>query len=330
MDERFLQDARRDPKPEFAERLHESLKAQGAARPSWRPAWSGFRLAPVVSVAVTVVAMVLLFTLPSVRASAQAFLDLFRVRNFAAVPVDEARIQQLQGGNIDVKGLLGDHVETLKEPGKPTLYSDPAAAGAAAGFAARVPATLPYGLTADTIAVTGEGEARVTVVTAKLREVLTTLGINDVTIPDQLDGAKVTVKMPHAVMIHYRSDTRRVGLIQAHSPEVQLPQGLDLARLGEIGLRVVGLGASDAHRFAQSIDWHSTVLVPVPANVSSFREVSVHGVKGLLITTSREIKSGEHRHRPGTLLMWSEGDMVYALQGNIDDLSLMQMANSMR
>jgi hypothetical protein len=329
MDDKFLHDARREPDPEFARRLQERLKTQSASLPVWRPVWSGFKLVPVASALAVGIVVVLLFMIPSVRASAQAFLDLFRVRNFAAVPVNEARIAQLEGGSIDMKGLIGDHIETLKEPGKPVLYPDPAAAGGAAGFVARVPGFLPSGFAIDTIAVRGEGRARLTVATAKLREILTSLGINDVTVPNGLDGAKADLRMPAAVLIQYRNERREVVLIQAHSPEVTLPQGLDLAQLGEIGLRIAGLNAGDARRFAQSIDWHSTLLVPVPTNVGSFREVSVRGNKALLITTTGESGARERRHRAGTLLMWAEGDMVYALHGTLDDLNLMQMANSM-
>src|ERR1041385_5776542 len=105
MDDQFLNEQRRDPDSGFAARLHERLKSQGAARPTWRPAWTGIKLAPLAAGGVAMGAMILLFTLPSVRASAQAFLDLFRVRSFAAVPVNEERIEKLKDGNIDLKGL---------------------------------------------------------------------------------------------------------------------------------------------------------------------------------------------------------------------------------
>jgi len=331
VDDQFLRDVRRDPSPEFADRLKEKLDRQGSPRPAFRPAGMGFRLAPTLSVALAAVVVVMIFTIPSVRASAQAFLDLFRVRNFAAVPVNEARIAQLENGNLDLKSLIGDHIEAIKEPGKPVLYPDPQSAGAAAGIVLRTPATLPAGLVADSIFVRGEGQARMTVATAKLAEILTSLGLDDVKVPQNLDGAKVDLRMPAAVSIGYRSEKSRVELIEAHSPEVTLPPGADLAQIGEIGLRIAGMSAADARRFASSIDWHSTLLVPVPTNVSSFREVSVGAGKGLLITTTGESRRADgKRRRPGALLMWAEGDMVYALAGNLDDLSLLQMANSMR
>ena len=57
--------------------------------------------------------------------------------------------------------------------------------------------------------------------------------------------------MPPAVAVIYRAEGLRVGFIQAHSPEVSLPAGTDLARLGELGLRILGMPPAEAHRFAQ-------------------------------------------------------------------------------
>jgi len=136
----------------------------------------------------------------------------------------------------------------------------------------------------------------------------------------------VNVKMSPVVEQRFRNDRRRARLLQARSPEVGLPAGLDLPKLGEIGLRILGLDPSEARRIAQSTDWRSTMLVPVPGDVGSFRQVDVKGQKALLVTTTGNTPDG--RRREGTLLLWSDGDMVYALAGNLDSLDLMQMANS--
>jgi len=311
--------------------LRERLRRSEDAAPAKRSPLP-WRLNPALGALAAVIAVVLLFTIPSVRASAQAFLDLFRVRNFAVVQVDQARLDRIrelhtQAGR-DPGMILFDDVEKVKDPGEPRVFTDPVAAGQAAGFQALVPATIPGGMRADTILVQGETEARMTVNGAKLRSLLTSLGIDDVTVPPQLDGTRVTAHMSPALCVRYRGDRSQAALIQARSPEVSLPQGLDLPQIGEIGLRIVGLSAAEAHRFAQSIDWHTTLLVPVPTNASSFREVSVRGHKGLLVSTTGE--GNIHHPRRGSVLLWSEGDMVYALSGTLDEMNLMQMANSLR
>jgi len=114
---------------------------------------------------------------------------------------------------------------------------------------------------------------------------------------------------------------------------VDLPAGIDLPTLGEIGLRILGLGPAEAKRIAQTTDWHTTVLVPVPADASSFQQVDVNGNRGLLIETkARPDAPGAqgHERRDGSLLLWSDGDRVFALSGRINRVDLVQMASSVR
>ncbi len=335
MDDKFLHDARRGPPEEFTAGLRAKLQAQGEPRPEWRRPWPALKLAPALAAAAALIAVVAVFTLPSVRASAQAFLNLFRVRNFAAVEFDESRLDRLRELNSakdrDPALLVFDRTEVLKDTGPPRFYRTPEAAASAAGMASlRVPGYLPAGMKLDSIMVEGAAAARLTVNASKLRDILATLGIGDVTVPPNLEGAQVTVEKPPVVFMRFRSERRRVDLVQATSPQVTLPPGLDLRELGEVGLRILGLSASEAKRFASSIDWHSTLLVPVPVNATSFREVSVRGSKGLLVSTTGERVSPNGQRISGSVLLWSEGDMVYALMGNMDNVNLLEIASSMR
>jgi hypothetical protein len=331
MNDDFLGGLREEPSPKFKAQLRERLRRQdeeggaeesmtwqvapGAGRPRWPFLVGGVLAAAVVALVVS----------PAVRASANAFLDLFRVRRFAVVSVDPARLERLESGSIGLKELLADNVESIHPPGPPKVFGDVASAGLAAGFPIRVPTALPAGLVADTVTVGDSGEARFTARTAKLREVLDALGLSDVRIPVGLDGAQVGVKTWPAVSIRYRSDRRRVAFLQARSPEVSLPPDVDIAEVGEIGLRIAGLDENEASRFARSIDWNSTMLVPLPTNAGSFREVDVRGNKALLITTNETGADGS-RGRPGVMLLWAEGEMVYALKGNLDENDLVEMA----
>jgi hypothetical protein len=323
----FLREHAREPRPEFARDLRDRLRdlepAPRARRAAaWRPALAGaFALALVVSA----------FAFPAVRASGQAFLDLFRVRNFAAVPVDFKRVKQLDEGHFDMKTFMADRVDTLEAPGQPVFFTTPAAAGAAAGLDVAAPSFLPRGLVRDTIVVERPGSARVTLDGARLKTLLDAFDVKGVTVPANLDGAKLTVRTTPIVMLHYASPSgARANLVQARSPEVSLPPGVDLAQLGEIGLRILGLEAPEAHRFAQQIDWHSTLLVPVPTDAGEFREVTVNGQRGLLITSSEAEGGGARRHGPRNMVLWADGQKVYGLMGSLGREELVQMANSVR
>jgi hypothetical protein len=181
----------------------------------------------------------------------------------------------------------------------------------------------------DTVLVQGEGAARITLHTSRLRSLLDALDLRDVQVPPGLDGRQLTVRMPPAVIQQFQGGRRVAHLVQASSPEVALPPGADLAQLGEIGLRVLGLEPDEAHRVATAVDWRSTLLVPVPVNAASFRQVNVQGHAALLVTSDAGGTDG-HRRREGSLLLWTEGDRVMALAGDLRDMDLVQIAESLR
>lgn len=320
-DDKFLQEFRRDPPAGYARRLRETLREQeeGAPARGWRPLLAAAALIAVVAA---------LFAFPAVRAGAQSLLDLFRVRSFVAVPFDGARMDKLQALDRDHAMMIFDRKDVTQEPGPPMILGSVAAASGPAGFSVETPGYLPQGLALDTVAVSHEGRARLSVSAAKLRDLLASLDLRDVEVPAGLDGQEISVHTLPVVIQSYRSDRQRVALVQARSPEVSLPTGVELTRLGEIGLRILGLDASEARRIAASVDWRSTLLVPVPTNASSFRSVTVRGNPGLLITTTKP--DGGDRRRAGTMVLWTEGDRVFALHGTLGPADMMQVAESVR
>jgi hypothetical protein len=329
MNDDFLKEARQEPRPEFARSLRERLRAQESTAPARRALP---RLSPALGAFAALLVVVALFSLPAVRASAQAFLDLFRVRNFAAVTVDAERMQrlkQLRGQQIDMGSILGTP-QVVQDAGPLRDFTDVAKAARATGCPLRQPVGMA-GFTADTTFVRGESRERMTVDTGKLRELLTALAIDDVQVPPGLDGAQVDVHIAPVARTTWRNQESKVVLVQAPSPELSLPAGVDAAQLGEIGLRVAGLSAAEARRFAGTIDWHSTMLVPVPSVASSFREVDVRGHKGLLVTKEARQDLPRRPHGGSSQLMWSDGERVYALVGSdISDVKMLQLANAVQ
>jgi hypothetical protein len=107
---------------------------------------------------------------------------------------------------------------------------------------------------------------------------------------------------------------------------VSFPAGLDLAVLAEIGLRILGLDRVQAYRFANSIDWRTTLVVPVPANAASFREVNVQGQTALFI----EAVGDAAGPRNEAVIMWSREGNVYALRGALRAPELLEMAQTVQ
>jgi hypothetical protein len=330
MDDRFLNELRREPNPGFARALRERLRGVEDEAPA-----RGFRLAPALASVAGIALVALAFTVPAVRVAAQNALDLFRVRSFAAIEIDEARLDQLRALHDqlgqDPGMLVLDKQEVLQEPGKPVEYPSADLAGNAAGLPGlkQPRGPLPNDMRFTKAQVTGEGAARLTVRIDKLKKVIELLGLTDVRVPDQLDGQQVTVHMPAIVQQEYASEKTRMTLVEAHSPEVALPPGADLRQLGEIGLRILGLDADEARKVAGSIDWKNTLVVPVPTTAESFRQVHVNGHPGLYIRCEAPDENGK-RHRSGAVVMWSEGDRVLAIQSNLPGEELLDLAQTLR
>ena len=329
-DDRFLHDQRQEPAPGFRRALREHLRGAETASPA-----QAFRFHPAFASALAVALVAASFALPAVRVAAQSALDLFRVHSFAAVEIDPARIEQLKKlhdlTESDPAMMVFDKQDVLQDPGKPMEYPSADLAASAAGLPGlRKPTSLPDGLTFEKAAATGQGQARLTLHADRLQHVLEALGITDVRVPMGLDGQSLTVHMPPHVMQLYTSGKHHLSIIEGTSPEVALPAGADLKQLGEIGLRVLGLDAAEARRVAASIDWRSTLLVPVPTNAASFRQVDVNGHQGLFIRMDGAGASGGRSGPRGSMVMWTEGERVLAVQSDLSGESVLEVAQSLR
>jgi hypothetical protein len=327
MDDTQLNSLRREPSTAFAARLHTRLREQDASSP--KVAWLRWR--PVAASAVSVAAIAALLSVPAVRASAQSFLALFRVVNFVAVPVDESRLARLAEQNLDPPHLIGEQMRVLEDSGPPTAVASAAQAAAAAGFTVRQPAFMPTSVYPSGIAVKGQQHFQITPDANRLRQVMDALSITDLDVPPGLDGEVVDVRVPPVVVQRYdRGGAMVAQLLQAKSPTVSLPNGLDLQALGEIGLRILGLPPVEAREFASAIAWQSTLIVPLPANASSFKQVEINGNRGVSIERVRPAPEGG---RPGvtTILLWSADGMVLALEApGLSSLDSLRMAESLQ
>ena len=318
MNEDFMQSAWHKPPPAFAAQLQERLRRLDdgrAASPRRR------RVLQAIACAASLLLAVGLATVPAVRAGAETFLDFFRVINFVAVPVPTERLATLQRG-LDLPRILGEQVHIVQAAGPPQSVATAGQAGALAGITVHLPTWSPEGLVLQRIAVLGESRWTVAASTQKLQQVLDSLGITDLSAPQGLDGQSASVHLYPSVHVSYSVPGGRVEFIQSRQPDATLPRGADLPLLAEIGLRVLGFEPGEARRFANTIDWRTTLLVPVPATVARFHEVDVGSGKGLLI----EVAAGSG---PGaSQLLWTAGNSVFALIGTLPSQELFEMARS--
>lgn len=329
-DDRFMNSLQEPPNPDFSRDLGARLRRiERETAVEGRPPRAA--LAPRLALTfAAIVAVVAAFLFPGVRASAQAFLNLFRVQNFVAIRIDANRLDQLSDSKLDLQRVFNEHREMLLDPGPPKPLASVAEAAAASGQIVRVPTILPGRMAADTVWLQGEARMRMTADAKRVRDAMDLMGVRDLPVPAGLDGAVLEVHTFTMVRQTFVSGGLHAFLLQSRSPELSLPATLQIADLGEIALRMLGMSPSEAHAAAARIDWRSTMLVPVPADAGSFREVTVQGQKGLLVTRAERDDGKGHKRSPGVVVLWSDGQNVYAAGGNIASDDVLAMAESAR
>lgn len=259
-----------------------------------------------------IVLLLVAFSLPPVRAAASDFLGLFRVQKFAPVSVSPQQLALLE--EVAEQGLHPGTLEMIEEPGPPQAVDSPAAAEALAGQTVRTPAALDA---PDAVRVADGGDGRLTIDLENARSILEAVEVDPQLLPDSLDGQTVRVTMFPSVEQQWADGTL---LVQTASPEVDYPEDVDPAVLGEALLQVLGMTPGEARRLAGNIDWTSTLLLPVPQDLATFREVSVDGTSGLALS------SVDGR---GHSLLWQSDGAVYLLVGDGGLRELIRIADSL-
>ena len=310
MNESRLSALRTQPPPEFAARLRATLADQErASNATRRQLWRVGRIAASVAIVAAVGGAL---SVPSVRASAQSFLALFREVRFAAVPLDRARVEagldRLGSGGLNVERLVGDHVEILEDGGPAAPVQSVDEASALAGYDVRQPADVK-GLSVSRIMVAPRRGIRVIANADRLQDVMDVMGISDLTAPRAMNGAAIGIHIAPVVSMKYEADGVEMEFVQTPTPRLEVPDTVDVRALGEIGLRLVGLNPLEARRFAEAIDWTSTLVVPVPPLVEQFEQITVNGHAGLWMRTAAP---GEGEQHTG-IVLWAAGGRVYAL-----------------
>ncbi|MDE3091812.1 MAG: hypothetical protein KGJ80_20760, partial [Chloroflexota bacterium] len=108
------------------------------------------------------------------------------------------------------------------------------------------------------------------------------------------------------------------------SPSVDAPPILDVQQLAELGLQFTGMTKEQAHAYAQTVDWTSTLVVPIPRNAAQYKPVSVDSVSGYLIQRPLD-------DAPQYVIIWVKSGIIYAIGGIGSDTSAaLNMANSLR
>lgn len=301
----------------------------------WRPLWIGLS---------AIVLLAIVFSFPPVRAWADSVLAQFRVQSITVLPIDSTHLSELGTSSAmiqQVSQAVSDSMTVTQKPMPPQVVPNAAEASKQTGFTVRLPQSRTD---APRITVEGGSAFEFTVNRARAQALLNDAGFTSPQLPASIDGAVVKVKIPVGITAAYGdcpkldegserinapgSPGRRflncVLLAEIPSPTVDTPPSIDVAQLAEIGLQFSGMTAEQAHAYSQTVDWTSTLVVPIPRNSASYKQVSVDGVTGYLI--QRPVDDA-----PQYMLVWVKGGIIYAIGGlgNGADAAL-AMGNSLK
>jgi hypothetical protein len=281
-------------------------------RHSLRPLWATVAIAAVLAGALA---------FEPVRAWAGEFLGLFRVQQITVLPVDTTGLEALSGDRAlagQISQMMSSAGKVLREPGQPQTVASAEAASQLAGFAVRLPAGRSD--LAQLTVQTG-GAFEFTVERGLAQDLLNEMGRADLQLPASLDNATITVDIPAGVSAAYgncptadaggspgRRYARCLIFAQMPSPSVSAPPDLDVAELAALGLQFTGMTAEQAREYSQTVDWASTLVIPIPRNGAEYRQVAVDGVTGYLIQRPSE-------DAPQFALVWVKDGIIYALGG---------------
>lgn len=310
--------------------------------PRWRPAWG---------LAAAALAIAVLVGVGPVRLLAQRVLAMLRVQKIAVVSIDPTTL--MSGSDPDshpyklIDQFFADNVVVTIDPGNPEVVPTVAKAAQLAGYPIRTIGSLGA---PQRLEVNGETAFQMTVDRNRVETLLEEIGRSDIQIPESANGALVAVHIPKIVFsmygdcpVRHRSnvssrgeglaerkaermadtnDTNCTYLVQAPSPTVSVPPQLNISEIAEAALQLAGMSPGEAHSFCQTVDWSSTLVVPVPRNSSSYENVSVDGVEGTLIT---ETLPQGNRYS----LLWIKNGVIHSLMGHGSSSDALTLAASL-
>ena len=307
------------------------------------------RLRPAWGAMAALVAVAALVSFAPARSWAQKILAMLRVQKIAVVTIDPTALAGPDNGREgnDREGrligkLISDNLVVTMDPGKPQAAPTAHEASQAAGFRVRTLTSVPLEPQFD---VQGEGAFHMTLNRGRLQAIFEEAGRSDIQLPASLDGATIAVHVPRAVFVRY-GNCRKPGhgdaappdqgqsaapdsgctfLAEVPSPTVSVPPDLNIGQVAEAALQLGGMSAEAAHAFCQTVDWTSTLVIPVPRDASSYQTVAVDGVEGTLISMSRL----GARRPAGYTLLWVKNGIIYSLAGQGDSGNAVALAGSL-
>lgn len=295
---------------------------------------------PLWALLILIVLLTASMAFSPVRAIANSFLGLFRIQHIDVIQVNPDALPSNLGRSSQLEALMSQDVkhETF---GKVQTVSSAEEASQLLGM----PVRLPSELQGQPVVLQVQPASRVTFTlnSERIQAILNEIGRSDIQLPQGLDGAVVTIDIPAGLNATYGGCSpvqdgdpdmpqpmrgrNCTTYIQIDSPTISAPPGLDVQKIGEAYLQVLGMSSQEASHFAENIDWTTTFVIPLPSSGVDYQDVNVDGVTGTIVQNPG---SGAYKAYD---MLWIKDGVVYALHGQGSDATIaqgLQVANSLK
>ena len=295
------------------------------------------------------VAVVLVVTVAPLRAWAEDLLAIFRVEHVTVLDLNSSSIQGLENNQVfnqAMSHILSDNVTISEPPRPPQPVADAATASRLAGFTVH----LIAGKTPNSLMVRDAIIAQMKLDRDRLQSIVDEAGRNDLRIPGSVDGAIIGLRVPAGILASYgncgepvkmtfkekgwgarlglapqtasqHADDTCTKLSELPSPTASFPQEVDPAEIAQVGLQAAGLSPTEAANFTQTVDWTTTLVLPVLHGQTTYENVNVNGIEGILLRPRLAGASGRFD------LLWVDNGIVYSLMGTGDDTTAINLAS---
>ena len=179
----------------------------------------------------------------------------------------------------------------------------------------------------------------------RLQGILDEAGRTDIQIPDSVDGATIGIHVPAGIMALYgncgdmaadlegkpgnsggpgqQPDPSCVSLIELRSPTLSAPPQIDPAQIAQVALQFLGMNANDAASFTQTVDWTTTMVLPVVQGETNYKRVQIGDNEAVLLRPRYAQPANRYS------LLWINQGIVYCVTGAGDDRAAINLGEQL-
>jgi hypothetical protein len=279
-----------------------------------------------IAAACAALVLVTCITVQPVRAVISDALNIFRVDNFNGLRITPQELAQIKDNLSKGQGdFTLDNIGRIKVVGGQAKMVSQEEMGSMCSF----PIMSADGSqnTKPEIQFVEPSTISFTLNAANVNTILKTFKAEEL-LPDAIDGKTFTANFGAQAKLKYAIDGKVYNIVETISPELQVPEGVDVDGLFNTLVNVPVFPDELKSKLKSITDWKDTLYIPVleDGNASS-SEVSLNGVTAYV--SSFEVKKGDDT-AVNSSIIWMDNGVIYGVGSNTGKDDLISFAKNLR